>query len=131
MKVESYLKALGVVIGIGVLSTYISLIHGFWLIKQGQLLPIIFGIADILRWVLGLMSAYLIFKLKPFSVWILFLSFLLGSLSSWVSFIPMGGYAIRLVNPESWVQNFIAIQGPNCILVIIVFWLFRRYLNSE
>jgi len=77
------------------------------------------------------MSAYLIFKLKPFSVWILFLSFLLGSLSSWVSFIPMGGYAIRLVNPESWVQNFIAIQGPNCILVIIVFWLFRRYLNSE
>jgi len=131
MKTESYLKIIAVVIGIGILSTHISLTHGVWLIKHGQLIPIILGMAEILRWALGLMASWWLFRLRTFSIWLLFLSFLFGLCSSWISFIPFGGYAIELVSPTSWVQNFMVIQGPNFILVIMVLWLFDSLKKSN
>lgn len=127
MKIENYIRLTGIVLGIGILMSYFTLNNGFIFMRQGFTLSFLIGLAEILRWSLGLVAAILLFRLQKSARWILLLAFLFGLVGSWVSFIPFAGYLMKLTDPTSFIGNFIALQAPNLILIMLVFYLFSLY----
>jgi len=131
MRVESYIRLLGIILGIGILDSYSTLNNGVLFISDGRFVPVMFGITEILRWSLGLLAAILLLRVRRTAQWVLLAAFLCGLVASWVSFIPFAGYLIFLTDETSVIQNFIALQIPNLILVLMVFYLFRALKKSN
>jgi hypothetical protein len=119
------------VLGIGVLGSYITLNNGVLLISQGFVSSVLIGIAEIFRWSFGFLAAILLMRARESAQWVLLFAFLCGLVASWVSFIPFAGYLMRYADQTSVVQNFIALQVPNIILVLLVFYLFKRLKKSN
>ncbi len=87
------------------------------------------GSVYILNWLLGLVTAFSLFKLKPVSRWLLLVYFLAGLGGISVSWIPYGGLLMPFFdNPY---LKLLAIQLPNFLIVIAVFILFRKTRDSE
>lgn len=131
MKRENYIRLIGVVLGIGILDSYITLINGVSIISQGYFLSFLLGLAEILRWSFGLIAAILLLRMQESAKWLLLLAFMCGLVASWVSFIPFAGYLMKFAEPTSGIQHFMALQFPNIILVFIVFYLFNLLKKSN
>ena len=128
MKIENYIRLLGILLGVGILDSYITLNNGFLLISQGNISSVL---AEIFRWSFGLIAAILLLRVRKSAQWILLFAFMCGLVATWVSFIPFAGYLMRLADQSSTIQNFIALQTPNLILVLVVFFLFRTLKKSN
>ena len=131
MKIENYIRLTGIVLGIGVLESYFTLSNGLLLISKGYSLTFLIGLAEILRWSLGLLAAILLLRIRKSAQWLLLFAFLSGLVGSWVSFIPFAGYLMKFAEPTSFIENFVALQAPNIILVLIVFYLFSLLKSSN
>jgi len=131
MKIENLIRLLGILLGVGILSSYITLNNGVLLISQGFISPVLTGMAEVFRWSLGLLAAVLMLRVINSAKWLLLLAFLCGLVASWIPFLPFTGYLMRLVDQPSVIQNFIVLQTPNLILVLVVFFLFRELEKSN
>ena len=128
MKTKIFIQIIGVLIGIGFLTSYLIFSNGLLALKLEHPVAILIGIADILRWTLAGLAAVLLIKAHEAGKWCLLTSFICGLFSSWVSFLPFGGYLMKLVSPPpaSSIQYFMVLQLPNIIVVAIIFFLFAR-----
>ncbi|WP_455211781.1 hypothetical protein [Kaarinaea lacus] len=133
MKIDVVIRITGVLIGIGILDTHLTVNNGLFLIKQADLITVLLGLAEISRWSLGLLAAILLLFKQQSARWFLLTAFLSGLFGSWVSFIPYGGYFIRFIDTTSMMQYFLALQVPNFLLVIFIFFLFyfRKLINAK
>lgn len=82
------------------------------------------GILYIGNWLLGIVIAISLFRLKPASRWLLLVYFAVGLFAASVSWIPYAGYIM------TWFENpylqLLSVQIPNLVIVVFVFLLFRK-----
>lgn len=128
MKAKTFIQIIGVLIGVGFLTSYLIFSNGLLALKLEHPMAILIGIADILRWVLAGIAAVLLIKVHEAGKWFLLTSFICGLFTSWVSFLPFGGYLIKLIphNSTSSIQYFMVLQLPNIIVITVIFILFAR-----
>ena len=128
MKTKIFIQIIGLLVGIGFLTSYLIFSNGLLALKLEHPMAILLGVADILRWTLAGLAAVLLVKAHEAGKWFLLTSFICGLFSSWVSFLPFGGYLMKLVSPSSAssIQYFMALQLPNIIVVAVIFFLFAR-----
>ena len=132
MKTKIFIQIIGVLIGIGFLTSYLIFSNGLLALKLEHPMAILIGVADILRWTLAGIAAVLLVKVYEAGKWFLLTSFICGLFSSWVSFLPFGEYFMKLVpaSPASSIQYFMVLQLPNIIVVTLIFFLFARLRNK-
>lgn len=128
MKTKIFIQIIGVLIGIGFLTSYLIFSNGMLALKLEHPMAMLIGVADILRWTLAGVAAVLLIKPYEAGKWFLLTAFICGLFSSWVSFLPFGGYLMKLVppSPDSSIQYFMVLQLPNIIIVAVIFFLFAR-----
>lgn len=131
MNVAITIRVIGVLIGIGLLLSYFTLYNGFLFISKWQLLAVAIGLAELARWGFGFLAAILMWRLHTFAKWSLLIAFVCGFVGSWVSFIPFFGYLMQLADQTSTIQLLMVLQGPNLVLVILVFILYSLLKKSK
>lgn len=125
MNLSILIRLVGLLVGAGLFTTFLTVTNGVFLIKQGNLLTVLVGVVEILRWSLAAIAAILLIMVRAEAKWILLGSFVIGFFASWVSFIPFGGYLMNLVSSEFTIPYLFVLQGLNLLVVVLVFYLFK------
>ena len=131
MNFKLIIRIAGLLILAGVIDSHATLNNGYNLIIQGHIATIFIGTVEVMRWLLALLAALALLRLQSVAKWLMLAAFVCGLFVSWVSFIPFGGILMNFINPASLLQNFIVIQLPNVILVVIVFYCLAQQKKSS